>query len=326
MITEAISCLLCSSRLATYQHHSRLDADKQELRPAKNPSATRCFGLLDGALVEFACESSTTASKKGSRGLRHLPACSSNRSHCPITDHQPTGFVHPSPPSHSHCNAHTPTKIFKIFWRLPLPPFFLLPSQQIVNRNIQASFSSARVSRAPSYPSQLPLHCSRVGNSLPSVNVDTSHESTSSSSRITNPTQHHPDRTSFFVFVLPTRTSKIKMSAPVEKTSDATVNDVTTLANTSKAADDKTNDAVLASAAEGRRLYIGNLAYATTEGELKDFFKGYLVYVMSFLLTLRFSLRVTVQFAALPEVFCNDSHPQHVFTCPRRRMPANHEQ
>ncbi|KAK4099679.1 RNA-binding domain-containing protein [Parathielavia hyrcaniae] len=76
------------------------------------------------------------------------------------------------------------------------------------------------------------------------------------------------------------------MSAAVEKVVDATasaVNDVTnTLANTSitgKAADDKsaTNDAVLASAAEGRRLYIGNLAYATTEGELKDFFKGYLV-------------------------------------------------
>lgn len=39
------------------------------------------------------------------------------------------------------------------------------------------------------------------------------------------------------------------------------------------------NEAVLASAAEGRRLYIGNLAYATTEGELKDFFKDYLVYV-----------------------------------------------
>ena len=30
-----------------------------------------------------------------------------------------------------------------------------------------------------------------------------------------------------------------------------------------------------ASADEGRRLYIGNLAYATTEGELKDFFKAY---------------------------------------------------
>jgi len=32
---------------------------------------------------------------------------------------------------------------------------------------------------------------------------------------------------------------------------------------------------VLASAAEGRRLYIGNLAYATTEGELKEFFKSF---------------------------------------------------
>jgi len=35
------------------------------------------------------------------------------------------------------------------------------------------------------------------------------------------------------------------------------------------------NEAVLASAAEGRRLYIGNLAYATTEAELKTFFSGY---------------------------------------------------
>jgi RNA recognition motif-containing protein len=34
-------------------------------------------------------------------------------------------------------------------------------------------------------------------------------------------------------------------------------------------------DAAAASADEGRRLYIGNLAYATTEEELKDFFKGY---------------------------------------------------
>ena len=41
------------------------------------------------------------------------------------------------------------------------------------------------------------------------------------------------------------------------------------------------NDAVLASAAEGRRLYIGNLAYATTEAELKQFFSGYDVYVSS---------------------------------------------
>ena len=39
------------------------------------------------------------------------------------------------------------------------------------------------------------------------------------------------------------------------------------------------NEAVLAAAAEGRRLYIGNLAYATTEGELKSFFTGFPVYV-----------------------------------------------
>ena len=77
------------------------------------------------------------------------------------------------------------------------------------------------------------------------------------------------------------------MSNIVEKVTD-TVKDVTaTLSNTSisdkatssgdKAGKDAQNDAVLASAAEGRRLYIGNLAYATTEGELTNFFKGYLV-------------------------------------------------
>lgn len=73
------------------------------------------------------------------------------------------------------------------------------------------------------------------------------------------------------------------MSATVEKVNDA-VHDVTNaLSNTTineKANESKpaaNNDAVLASAAEGRRLYIGNLAYATSEGELKEFFKGYLV-------------------------------------------------
>ncbi|QSZ32208.1 hypothetical protein DSL72_001780 [Monilinia vaccinii-corymbosi] len=80
------------------------------------------------------------------------------------------------------------------------------------------------------------------------------------------------------------------MSSIVEKVSDA-VNDVTAaLGNITtsdkpaeattgeKAANTTTDkDAVLASAAEGRRLYIGNLAYATTEGELQAFFKGYLI-------------------------------------------------
>ncbi|MCJ1473980.1 hypothetical protein MMC13_002636 [Lambiella insularis] len=37
------------------------------------------------------------------------------------------------------------------------------------------------------------------------------------------------------------------------------------------------NEAVIAIVAEGRRLYIGNLAYATTEGDLNEFFKGYFV-------------------------------------------------
>lgn len=75
------------------------------------------------------------------------------------------------------------------------------------------------------------------------------------------------------------------MSAVIEKVADAAstaMTDVTNaLANSSLAGktdeNKSSNDAVLASAAEGRRLYIGNLAYATTEGELKDFFKGYLV-------------------------------------------------
>ncbi|KAK2589769.1 hypothetical protein QQS21_012550, partial [Conoideocrella luteorostrata] len=68
----------------------------------------------------------------------------------------------------------------------------------------------------------------------------------------------------------------------VEKTSEVNVNDVAnSLSNISisQPADDKAaaNEAASASAAEGRRLYIGNLAYATSEGELKDFFKSYLV-------------------------------------------------
>jgi hypothetical protein len=66
----------------------------------------------------------------------------------------------------------------------------------------------------------------------------------------------------------------------VENGPDAAVNDVANaLAATSinKADDQSVADAAAASAAAGRRLYIGNLAYATTEGELKEFFKAYLV-------------------------------------------------
>jgi len=77
------------------------------------------------------------------------------------------------------------------------------------------------------------------------------------------------------------------MSGLVEKVTDA-VNDVAAKLGATSVSDkpadtgDKStnaakDEAVLASAAEGRRLYIGNLAYATTEGELKEFFEGYLV-------------------------------------------------
>ena len=76
------------------------------------------------------------------------------------------------------------------------------------------------------------------------------------------------------------------MSAPVEQVTTQMA--TTTLDNSAPATTESTgaqqqqptaaeDEAVRASAAEGRRLYIGNLAYATTEGELKDFFKDYLV-------------------------------------------------
>ncbi|KAK7749008.1 hypothetical protein SLS53_001034 [Cytospora paraplurivora] len=67
------------------------------------------------------------------------------------------------------------------------------------------------------------------------------------------------------------------MSATQENnTADAAVNDVTAaLSNT--AISEKPADASAPSPAEGCRLYIGNLAYATTEEGLKEFFKGYLV-------------------------------------------------
>ncbi|KAI0022769.1 hypothetical protein F4780DRAFT_167390 [Xylariomycetidae sp. FL0641] len=70
------------------------------------------------------------------------------------------------------------------------------------------------------------------------------------------------------------------MASTVKEVAETAVNEVTNaMSNTSLTGtkDESNKDAVHASAAEGRRLYIGNLAYATTEGELKEFFKGYLV-------------------------------------------------
>ncbi|KAI2620109.1 RNA-binding domain-containing protein [Hypoxylon sp. NC1633] len=67
------------------------------------------------------------------------------------------------------------------------------------------------------------------------------------------------------------------MAATLEKVADSVADVTNALSNTTITSKDEAKDAVHASAAEGRRLYIGNLAYATTEGELKEFFKGYLV-------------------------------------------------
>lgn len=68
------------------------------------------------------------------------------------------------------------------------------------------------------------------------------------------------------------------MATAVKEAAETVVDNVTNaLSNTSLTGKDENKDAVHASAAEGRRLYIGNLAYATTEGELKEFFKSYLV-------------------------------------------------
>ena len=72
------------------------------------------------------------------------------------------------------------------------------------------------------------------------------------------------------------------MSTAVDQVTDspaaATITDPTA-ANANGESTIAQIDAVNAIVAEGRRLYIGNLAYATTEGDLNEFFKGFLVYV-----------------------------------------------
>ena len=76
--------------------------------------------------------------------------------------------------------------------------------------------------------------------------------------------------------------SAIKMSSAVENVTDnlASVNineapNGTAPQEQQQQQQQQPTDAAAASADEGRRLYIGNLAYATTEGELKEFFKNY---------------------------------------------------
>ncbi|KAL4801036.1 hypothetical protein BDV19DRAFT_7222 [Aspergillus venezuelensis] len=70
------------------------------------------------------------------------------------------------------------------------------------------------------------------------------------------------------------------MSTAVENTTvdtQASTVPTTEAANGTAPAAQSAADAAAVSADEGRRLYIGNLAYATTEGELKDFFKSYTI-------------------------------------------------
>ncbi|RPA83290.1 RNA-binding domain-containing protein [Ascobolus immersus RN42] len=72
------------------------------------------------------------------------------------------------------------------------------------------------------------------------------------------------------------------MSATVEQVTNAleqtSINEAPAQAqnqNQNEGNKEAENEAHAASAAEGRRLYIGNLAYATTEDNLREFFKGY---------------------------------------------------
>ncbi|KAF7586554.1 hypothetical protein BBP40_008676 [Aspergillus hancockii] len=71
------------------------------------------------------------------------------------------------------------------------------------------------------------------------------------------------------------------MSTAVENTADNQASTAPAAATTeavngtTPSAPAQSTDAAAASADEGRRLYIGNLAYATTEGELKEFFTNY---------------------------------------------------
>jgi hypothetical protein len=84
------------------------------------------------------------------------------------------------------------------------------------------------------------------------------------------------------------------------------------------------NEAVIASAAEGRRLYIGNLAYATTEGELKDFFKDYLVYAFLILPCLSCLLLVTIKIPQMIIEHRADDPPRSQRDHVNPNQPAHH--
>lgn len=72
----------------------------------------------------------------------------------------------------------------------------------------------------------------------------------------------------------------------VKETAQATVETITeavknTSLNPTKTDNSEADATQSAAAAEGRRLYIGNLAFSTTDEQLKEFFSGYSVYVIS---------------------------------------------
>ncbi|KAF7128363.1 hypothetical protein CNMCM5793_003093 [Aspergillus hiratsukae] len=67
------------------------------------------------------------------------------------------------------------------------------------------------------------------------------------------------------------------MSTAVENHADNQAPTTTEATNGTAPAPAQPTDAAAVSADEGRRLYIGNLAYATTEGELTEFFKNYTI-------------------------------------------------
>ena len=124
---------------------------------------------------------------------------------------------------------------------------------------------------SPELARQLVSPSTRRSN-IPPVSLKPSHE-------VLPLPKYSPHSQTQVLFVSSTTPNDFIMSveAATAQMANTTLND--TAAAVADGSDKQAqNDAVIASAAEGRRLYIGNLAYATTEGELKEFFKDYLVY------------------------------------------------
>ena len=67
------------------------------------------------------------------------------------------------------------------------------------------------------------------------------------------------------------------MASVIESITDAAASVAAGLANLNIGPTDEIKEMSSASGTEGRRLYIGNLAYAATEEQVKDTFCGYAV-------------------------------------------------